>query len=102
MNLLVDEKVKPKFHKPRTVPFVLREKVEAKLERLQSVGVISPVKTAKWEAPIVPVQKKNGTLRICGDYKVTANKALLPESYPLPRVEELVTALAGGIHSHLI
>ncbi len=35
VNLL---EVKPKFHKPRTVPFVLRGKVEAELERLQSVG----------------------------------------------------------------
>ena len=96
IHLPVDEKVQPKFHKPRTVPFVFREKVEAELERLQSIGVISPVKTAKWAAPIVPVLKKNGSVRICGGYKVTANKALLPDNYPLPRIDEMVTALAGG------
>jgi hypothetical protein len=33
---------------------------------------------------------------LCGDYKVTANKAVLIETYPLPRVDELVTDLAGG------
>ena len=40
--------------------------------------------------------KKNGAVRICGDYKVTANRATLTESYPLPLVDELMTDLAGG------
>ncbi len=97
VHLQVDKKpVEPIFHKPRTVPFILREKVEAELEWLQSLGIISSVKTAKWAAPIVPVVKKNGTVHLCGDYKTTANKALLPKTYPLPKVDELVTALAGG------
>ena len=30
-----------------------------------------PVKTAKWAAPIVPVVKDDGTVRICGDYRLT-------------------------------
>ncbi len=50
VHLQVDEKVKPKFHKPKTIPFVLSEKVEAELERLQNLGIVSPVKTAKWAA----------------------------------------------------
>ena len=40
--------------------------------------------------------KKNGTLRICGDYKVTVNRTLQVDSYPLPRVEELFASLSGG------
>jgi len=96
VHLHVDEKAKPKFCKPRSVPFMLKGKVEAELQRLQDVGIISPIKHSKWAAPIVPVLKKNGTVRLCGDYKVTVNKALLNESYPLPKVEELFASLAGG------
>ena len=70
--------------------------METELQRLESLGIISPVKFSKWAAPIVPVVKKNGTVRICGDYKVTANRATLTESYPLPLVDELMTDLAGG------
>lgn len=44
----------------------------------------------------LPVVKQDGTVRICGDYKVTINRALKLEVYPLPRIEELFTALAGG------
>ena len=96
VELHVDTKVHPKFYKPRTVPFMLRDMVESELLRLEKEGIISPVKFSKWAAPIVPVVKKNGTVRICGDFKVTVNKALLTESYPLPRVDEVLSTLAGG------
>jgi len=33
---------------------------------------------------------------LCGDYKVTVNQALTPETYPLPVVDDLLAALAGG------
>ena len=45
---------------------------------------------------MVPLVKKNGALCICGDYKVTYNRATLTESYPLPLVDELMTDLAEG------
>ena len=96
VELHIDTKVHPKFYKPRTVPFMLRDMVETELLRLEKEGIISPVKFSKWAAPIVPVVKKNGTVRICGDFKVTVNKALLTESYPLPRVDEVLSTLAGG------
>ena len=34
---------------------------------------INPVEISEWAAPIVPVMKKDGSIRICGDYKVTVN-----------------------------
>ena len=51
---------------------------------------------SEWAAPIVPVAKKDGSLRICGDYKVTANQAALVDAYPLPRIEDLFASLSGG------
>ena len=98
VHLNVDGTVQPKFHKPRKVPFSLKEKVEHELEHLQEAGIISPVKYAKWAAPVVPVLKKDGTVRLCVDYKVTVNQALVTETYPLPVVDVLMSALAGGKH----
>ncbi len=51
---------------------------------------------SEWAAPIVPVVKANGSVRICGDYKVTVNRAAKVEKYPIPRIDELFTILAGG------
>ena len=95
-GLNVDENATPKFHRARTVPFAYHEKVEAELERLQSLGVISTVQFSNWAAPIVPVAKKDNTVRLCGDYKITVNQASSVDSYPLPQVEELFARLAGG------
>ena len=96
MKLNVDSNATPKFFKARSVPLALKGKVEAELDKLESMGIISPVQFSKWAAPIVPVLKHNGAVRICGDYKVTINQASLVDTYPLPRIDELLANLSGG------
>ena len=97
-HLYIDPNCEPVCCKPRVVPFALREKVEKELERLQAEGVIVPVEYSEWAAPIVPVLKGNGEIRICGDYKITVNKAARVDKYPIPNVEDLFSKLAGGSH----
>ena len=46
--------------------------------------------------PIVPVLKPDGTVRICGDFKLTINPYLDVPEYPMPTPEELFTKLKGG------
>ena len=96
VSLNIDQTVPPKFHKARPLPYTLRNKVEEELDRLVTVGTISPVSTSKWASPIVPVVKSDGSVRICGDYKVAVNKALVSDIYPLPTTEDLFASLAGG------
>uniref|UniRef100_A0ABM0M1R3 Uncharacterized protein K02A2.6-like n=1 Tax=Saccoglossus kowalevskii TaxID=10224 RepID=A0ABM0M1R3_SACKO len=94
-KLVVDENAQPKFCKPRQVPYAIRPKVEAELDRLEEEGIVSKVNYREWATPIVPVAKKNGTVRICGD-KVTVNPVLQVDQYPLPRIEDIFSELAGG------
>ena len=58
--------------------------------------MIEPVQFSRWAAPIVPVLKQDGSLRICGDYKVTVNRAAKTDYFPLPRIDDLFASLAGG------
>jgi hypothetical protein len=74
---MVPENTHPKFYKPRPVPIMLKPKVEDELKRLQDAGIISPVRSSPWAAPVVPVLKKDGKIRLCGDYKLTINQVLL-------------------------
>ena len=40
--------------------------------------------------------KKNGRMRICGDYKVTLNPCVEVDQYPLPKPKELFATISGG------
>ena len=93
----IDENIKPRYCKPRPVPLALRAKVEAELDRLKETGVIRSVEYSEWAAPIVPVLKSTGAIRICGDYKVTINQAVKVDKYPIPNINDLFTKLTGGV-----
>jgi len=69
-----------KARDPIVVPL---EKVEQALQKLERQGTISPITHSDWAAPIVPVLKQNGDVRICGDYWVIVNQAVKIDSYPL-------------------
>ena len=95
-KIYVNSTARPQFYKPRSLPQVLRTKVEQELQRLEKMGVITQVQFANWAAPIVPVIKKDGSVRICGDYKVTINQATNVDSYPLPKIDDLLASLGLG------
>ena len=95
-KIQVDTEVQPKFHRARPVPYAMREKVNRELERLQEAGIIEPVEFSDWAAPIVPVMKHDGSIRICGDYKTTVNQVAKVDTYPIPHVDALFTSLSGG------
>ena len=96
VDLELKDEAKPKFFKPRPMAFAIKQKVEAEISRLENLGVIEKVKYSYWAAPIVPVSKPNGSIRICGDFKVTINPWLKVPDYPFPTVEELFAILNGG------
>ena len=86
----------PKFYRARQPPYALREAIEEELQRLQRDGIVEPVEHSEWATPVVPVRKRDGTVRLCGDYKLTVNQACEGDSHPIPRVEDLAYALSGG------
>ena len=92
----VDPEATPKFMKARPVPYTLKAKVELELDRLQRENIISPVDFSEWAAPIVPVVKQDGSVRICGDYKGTVNQVSKLDNYPIPKTEDLLATLGGG------
>lgn len=70
--------------------------MEEELDRFENQGVLSKVRHNEWAAPVVAVPKKDGHIRLCGDYKVPVNPVLEVDQYPLPRPNELYATLSGG------
>ena len=96
----VDRDAAPLFFKARPLPYAMKSKVEAELKKLEASKIIEPVKFSEWAAPVVPVLKPNGDVRLCGDYKVTVNRVSKLEQYPIPTLEELTMKLAHGSVFH--
>ena len=95
-DVRVKDGAKPLFHKPRPVPYALREQVSQDLDKLESLGIITKIESSEWAAPLVVVPKGDKTLRLCGDYKVTVNQVVHNDVYPLPNADDLFASLGGG------
>ena len=81
---------------PRYVPIPLCKQVQAELDQMEGLGVISKVEIhTPWCAGMVVAQKPNEAIRICVNLK-PLNKCVLREVYPLPRVDEILAQLAGS------
>ena len=91
-TLYLKKEARPKFCRSRQVPYALHDKVGREIDRQVEEGILEPVKFSKCATPIL---KKDGSIRLCGDYKITVNQAS-NESYPLPRIEDLLASLSGG------
>jgi hypothetical protein len=63
------------------------DELKIQLQELLDKGFIRPSKSP-WGAPVLFVKKKDGTLRLCIDYR-QLNKVTVNNRYPLPRIDDL-------------
>ncbi|PPY87793.1 reverse transcriptase family protein, partial [Escherichia coli] len=74
-------------------PAELKE-LKVQLQELLDKGFIRP-SVSPWGAPVLFVKKKDGTLRLCIDYR-QLNKVTIKNRYPLPRIDDLFDQLRGA------
>ena len=77
----------------RMAPIELKE-LKDQLQDLLDKGFIRP-STSPWGAPVLFVKKKDGSLRLCIDYR-QLNKVTVKNKYPLPRIDDLFDQLQGA------
>ncbi len=89
--------VTPEVAPPAKAPYRMSheelKELKVQLEELLARGYIKLSKSP-YGAPVLFVHKKDGTLRMCVDYK-TFNKATVKNHYPLPRIDDLFDRLSG-------
>jgi hypothetical protein len=69
-------------------------KLKKQLEELQRIGFIRP-SSSPWGAPVLFVKKKDGSMRLCVDYRAL-NEVTIKNKYPLPRIDDLFDQLKGA------
>ncbi|XP_077223035.1 uncharacterized protein LOC143856655 [Tasmannia lanceolata] len=79
----------------RMAPAELKE-LKEQLSELLEKGFIRP-SSSPWGAPVLFVKKKDGSLRLCIDYR-QLNKVTVKNRYPLPRIDDLFDQLQGACH----
>ncbi|KAK6756000.1 hypothetical protein RB195_014409 [Necator americanus] len=79
---------KPVFLKARPVPYATMPRISTEIDRLVSIHVLKPVDHLEWAAPIVIVEKRNGSIRLCADYSTGLNDALEQNQHQLPTPED--------------
>ena len=92
-RIQLKEGSRPRFWKAHPIALARKPAVDQALRELEAGGVIKKVVTSKWATPIVTPVKKDGSVRVCGDFKVTINPQLELDEYPLPRITTFTLAL---------
>ena len=77
----------------RRLPLHKQAEADTLLKDMLKKGVIEP-SSSPWTSPIVSVKKKDGSTRFCMDY-CKLNEVTVEDSYPLPRIDDCLDALAG-------
>ncbi|GFS47833.1 retrovirus-related Pol polyprotein from transposon 17.6 [Trichonephila clavipes] len=89
--ILKDEE--PVCQHPRRLAFTERQEVNKQIEEWLNEGIIRP-SFAEYASPIVMVKKKDGSSRMCIDYR-KLNQKLVKDKFPLPIIEDVLDTLQG-------
>ncbi|GJY94326.1 putative reverse transcriptase domain-containing protein [Tanacetum coccineum] len=82
----------------RLAPSKMKELLE-QLQELSDKGFIRP-SSSPWGAPVLFVKKKDGSFRMCIDYR-ELNKLTVKNRYPLPRIDDLFDQLQGSSYANV-
>lgn len=84
----------PIRQRPRRIPLHYQEEVNKVIRDMLDKKIIRP-SSSPWASPIVVVKKKDGSIRLCVDYR-KLNAVTSKDNFPLPRIDVTLDALGGS------
>ena len=93
-HLNVNLSTTPKKQPPRCPSREHADEIRDKVMKLKHPRAIKKIFYPEWLANTMVVKKKSGKWRVCVDF-MDLNKACLKDSFPMPRIDQLVDTTAG-------
>lgn len=84
----------PVYQRARRLPPKEKDEVSKQVKEWLKDGIIQP-SSSDYAAAVVPVPKKDGTKRLCVDYR-PINRKIIKDRYPLPIIDDQIDALQGA------
>ena len=85
----------PVHQRARRISPEEHEAMKAAVENLHSVGIVEPSRS-EWASNVRMVRKKDGSWRMCVDYRDLNEKTKIRDPYPLPRIDAMLDNLSGA------
>lgn len=93
-SIKLEEGSHPVARRPYRLSLPEQDELQRQMKKLLDLGFIQP-SSSPYGAPVLFVRKKDGTFRMCIDYRAL-NKQTIRDSYPLPLVDDLLDSLQGA------
>ena len=78
----------PISSRPRTLPYAYQNSIYKQIDKLLDEGIIE-ISDSPYASHIVPVLKKDGTIRLCCDFRAL-NEKTIPKTFPIQKSEDLL------------
>jgi hypothetical protein len=87
---------KPFKHKLWHIKPKLSTQIQKELQKIVDTRIIAPIRYSSWMSNLVIIQKNNGDIRLCFNFR-NLNQLSLKDNYPLPNMEHLLQRVTGVI-----
>lgn len=85
---------KPVYEHNGRIPIIQESLLNKEINKLEERGIIEKCES-KWSSRIVPVQKNDGSIRLCIDYR-SVNKQTLMNKYPMKRIDDIYDKISSA------
>lgn len=90
---IITSEGRPIYRPNHKLPVHYEEMIDTEIKKNLKLGILKN-SNSLWSSPIIPVAKKDGSLRMCIDFR-GLNQRTIKDAYPKPRIDEILDSLAN-------